>query len=305
MEDEVDTNPEFDALISAAIATAEKDLADDPEPSESTEDTEDTADQETDTDVSSEQEAETGKPDETLARVVAREEAIAKREAEYDAKLAELRKVADSYKNAVSVDDLRKMGENPIELLDKIGLDKDFIMDVLVSEKLGDKAPAALKEKVRDYKLKREIESIKAERDAERRMAEARSYYDKISAETKSYVTTGVDSKSAPTVSLVVKTDPDFVHGLVLRELENDARMRAARGETDGDLMPYADAIANIEKMLAVVAKSVRAGETTKMKPAGTKKIPPVTKPRDRSVDEITDLEQKGIDAALKLLGGH
>jgi hypothetical protein len=242
--------------------------------------------------------------DEAIARVTAREAALAAKEKELETKLSEYKKTT-SNPDVVNLADIRKLAETNVSgVLDKFGLDKDHIMDVLIAEKLGDKAPPQLKEKLKDYSLRKEIEAIRSERDNERRLNEARSYYQKVSDEARSYVTTGLDEKVAPTVLKAVKADPDLVHGLVLSEINRDAQEKMARGETDGQLLTHAEAVSNLEKLFSKIAAAVKNEEVAKTTSTKvtTKTTPPITRPKEsnKPVDEIAELEKKGLDSALR-----
>ena len=240
-----------------------------------------------------------------LDRTVAREAAVAAKEKELEAKLAEFKRAQSPNPDLLSVSELKKLAETDVPgVFAKFGLDKDHIMDVLIAEKLGDKAPPALKEKLRDYNLKREIESIRSERDNERRVSSAREYYQRVSGEAREYVTAGLDEKVAPTVSMVSKAKPDLVHSLVLSELDRDAREKVAKGETDGALLTYAEAVAKIESLFSVVAAAVKDAntvKTTSTKTVAGKTPPPITRQKDnKPVDEVAELEAKGRDTFMR-----
>lgn len=297
-ETELDGSDLYNSLIEQAIAHAQPTLTPPPEVEE------ESVESKTDSDTKTEPEPDKAdKTDEGLRRLTEREAAVAGKEKDLDAKLAELKR---SYNANTSVDEIKKMAQTNVPgMLEKLGLNHEHVMDVLIAQKMGDKTPQALKEKLRDYDLKREIESIRQERDQERQYSQQRDYYQKVSSDAREYVTKGLDEKMAPTVSKVVKTDPDFVHQLVLRELENDAREKVARGEADKDLLTYSEAAANIEKMFSVVAKAVKqeqANQTTSKKVAVTTPTPPVTRSKDeKPKDMVKDLEEQGLKSALSL----
>jgi hypothetical protein len=279
----------FDQLVDQAIAEAQPLLngPEDEEPEVAEE-----------TPVVKAEESKSSPVDEGLKRLTEKETQLVAREKELEAKLAELR----GKPAGLDADKLKKLAETNVSgMLAELGLDQEHIMDVLIAEKLGDKAPPALKEKLRDYGLKKEIESIRAERDNERRLAEARSYYDKVSTEAREFVK-GIDEKVAPEVSLVVKEDSDFVHQLVLQELDKDAREKVRRGETNGKLLTYAEAVGNIEKLFAKIATAVRKGSESKTNSNRTTAVvKPVTKPKNdgKPRDEIKELEDEGLRRAL------
>lgn len=241
-----------------------------------------------------------------LKRLTDREAALVAKEKDYEARLNDLKRQSQPDPDKLSLTDLRKLAETNVPgVFSKLGLDQDYVMDVLIAEKLGDKAPPVLKEKLRDYKLKKEIEAIRSERDSERAASNAREFYQKISGDAREYVSKSLDVKVAPTVSEVAKADTDFVHSLVLREIDSDARAKVARGETDGQLLTYAEAVANIETLFSKVAAVVKKGaaDTVSKKAVGTATSNPnipVTRPKnDKPRDEIAELEALGLKAGM------
>lgn len=287
----------YDSLIADAIAAVEPGLRDEPDVDEE-EVVVDTAPVDEVVKVAEEDGAADG-----LKRLTEREAALAAKEKDYDARLNDLKRLTAPDPDKLSLTDLKKLADTDVPgVFKKLGLDQDYIMDVLIAEKLGDKAPPVLKEKLRDYKLKKEIEAIRNERDSERNASNAREYYQKVSNDAREYVSKSLDVKVAPTVSEVAKTDTDFVHNLVLREIDSDARAKVARGETSGDLLTYAEAVANIETLFSKVAAAVKKGvaETTSKKVTTGTPVPPVTRPKaDKPKDEVAELEALGLKIGM------
>lgn len=287
----------FDSLVDQAIAKVAPTLEETPEwRTEEVQETEDEAVEE----VQEEEQPEKPADDSALARILAREEQVAAKERELEAKARELK--ANQGK-AFDLDGFKRKAETNLSgALQELGLDQEYVMDVLIAEKLGDKAPQALKEKLRDHGLKKEIAKLREEKDQERRVAEAQAYYRRVTDEAREYVTKGLDSKAAPVVSQVSKEDPDFVHQLVIAELDRDAREKVARGEHDGQLLTYAEAAANIEKMFSKVAAVVKKAVTaeTTSKKAVKKVVPPVTRPTEKPTDEYERLLDEGWKKAMQ-----
>lgn len=292
---------DFDALVNHAIGIVTPRMAVDPAEDEDDEATPVEA-------VVAEEpvEVEASPEDDGLKRLTEREAALVAKEKDYETRLSDLKRQSAPDPDKLSLTDLRKLAETNVPgVFSKLGLDQDYVMDVLIAEKLGDKAPPVLKDKLRDYKLKKEIESIRTERDSERAASNAREYYQKVSTDAREYVSKSLDVKVAPTVSEVAKADTDFVHNLVLREIDSDARAKVARGETGGSLLTYAEAVANIEALFSKVAAVVKKGaaDTTSKKAAGTtisNPNIPVTRPKpDKPRDEIADLEAHGLKVAM------
>lgn len=225
-----------------------------------------------------------------LERLVAREVELRERETrlsgaekEMEALRTRLREVEQ---RALTPELLDKIRFSPAEGLRTLGLDPDEVVRMALVEKLGDKVndpeTRALLER---SKIRREMETLKAQvQDAERQRA-AQAYYTQISNGAADYVrnTEGV-GKHAPTVASVAKGNPERVFQEIMEEITRDAQFRSARGE-DGDVLSYEEAARRVETRWSGL-KALFSGPTNPELSPATHASTPTPKTPENTVKE-------------------
>lgn len=203
--------------------------------------------------------------DRGLERLIAREMELRERETAFSREKAEMEavraRVRELESKQVPEDILTQIKLSPNEGLRRLGLDPDEIVRNALAEKLGDKAPPEVRELLEKTKLRREMESLRAQvMEAERRQA-AQAYYNQVANGAREYLVKGEEiSKHAPTVAQVVKHNPDRVHQEIMEEITRDAQVRASR-EPNGNVMSYEDAAKRVEARWSAM-KSLFAPES-------------------------------------------
>lgn len=236
------------------------------------------------------------KTKEALDRLFAREEEVRKKELDFDARVSAAIKA--------KLPDFR--GKGPEEVLKLAGLDPDLALKQLMYEKASDTNPvkAKLKEELRDYHTKRELEKMRAELESRDIEAQRKQYFQTVSDGARKHVES-VDEKVAPVFSAVAKTKPDYAHQRIMQVIVQDAQTRLARGE-DGDPMTYAEAVKAVESELSILAealKSKNGAANTLSKAAGTPVVT-VKKPIVKQARPPTQEEE--VQAAIqKALGTY
>jgi hypothetical protein len=240
------------------------------------------------------EEVEHDTQDEGLKRLMAREEAVRKMEADFEAKVAA----------AVKAKTPNFKGKDPEDVLKEVGFDPELVLKEMMYKRASDNNPvkAKLKEELRDWHTKKELDSMRLELEKRDAIAEQARYFQTVSSEARKHVES-VDEKVAPVFSKLAKAKTDYAHQRVMQEIVKDAQERLARGE-DGEPLSYSDAVSRVEKDLAVLAEVLasKADTTQGKKSAVVNPAMKTTKPLVKPVKEPTsdELIQMGIDKALK-----
>lgn len=232
------------------------------------------------------------KEDPGLQRLMAREEEVRKKEVDFD------KRVADAVK--AKLPDVR--GKSPAEVLKSLGIDPDLALKQMMYEKASPDNPvrAKLGEELRDWNVKRELETMKAQLEARDMEAQRSQYFQTVADGARKHVES-VDEKVAPVFAEVAKAKPDYVHKKIMQVIISDAKDRLARGE-DGDPLSYADAVKAVEEDFKVIAEALSKKETGKTQsksvasPALTMKKPIVKPKANLSHD---DMIQAAISQAM------
>jgi hypothetical protein len=229
-----------------------------------------------------------------LKRLMAREEEVRAKEADFD------RRVAEAV--ARKVPDLR--GKSAEEVLTSLGVDVELAFKEMLYNRASDGNPvkAKLKEELRDYQTKKELDTMRRELET-RDMAEAqRKYFDTVSTGAREYVQK-LDEKVAPTLATVVKGGKsDWAHSKILGEIVRDAQDRLARGE-GGDVLSYAEAAARVESDIKALAEVFTARKDADQgRKAANLNSPSIAKPKTTAVPVKThdDLVEDAIQSAMK-----
>lgn len=210
---------------------------------------------------------------------------------------------------------LEALDIDPKGTFEKLGVNSDRLMKVLLYNKLPDTNPAKakLREELRDYDNRRETAQLREEIQSRDRIAAQKAEYEKNVTELNKYTETlkedGEHVKELPTVSELAKSNLPYLQKRVLREVMEDARERYLRGET-GDPLSNTEAVKRVESDLAELAKvfkvkppvpntngSVEKKDTntdvplTRVKPATTTKV--------KKEVTIEDLEERALANAV------
>jgi len=245
--------------------------------------------------VPDEETKEAPETDEGMKRLMAREEAVRTKEVEFDKKLAEAVRA--------KLPDFR--GKSHEDVLKHFGFDPELALKEMMYQRASEGNPvkAKLKEELRDYHTKKEVESLRA--DLERRdMESARvQYFQTVDRGAREYVLK-VDEKVTPVFAQVAKAKSDYAHARVMQEIVKDAQERLAKGE-EGEPLSYADAATRVEKDFAVIADILK-GTTkaaTQVSAATTSPAKKLNKPIARPQKELTQdqINEMAIQKAIKV----
>jgi hypothetical protein len=236
------------------------------------------------------------KDDPGLARLMAREKEVADRERSFE------EKVAAAVKSKLP--DFR--GKGPEEVLRLAGLDPDLALKQMMFEKASDSNPvkAKLREELRDYHTKKELDSMRAELESRDAQARQQQYFQTVNDGARSYVEK-VDEKVAPVFSQLAKAELNYAHQRVMQEIIRDAQSRAARGE-DGEPMSYEAAVKAVESDLSILAKVLASKQTDVTPGKKSAVVSPAmktSKPLVKQYKEPTsdDLIAKAIEDSVKM----
>lgn len=256
---------DIDLAVKDFIAEASKEFAyNEPEPEIPTEPTAEVTTEQPNTAP-----VETPNPDPAergLERLVAREVELRERETrlagtekEVEALRAHIR---DLESRQISEDILNQIKLSPSSGLRALGLDPDEVVRSALVEKLGDKAnDPEIKEMMERNRLRREMEALKGQIQAQERQRAAQEYFSKVASGANEYARNhdGL-GKHAPTVAAVAKTNPDHVYAEIMEEITRDAAVRAAR-EPNGDVISYEEAANRVEKRWSAMKKLLVPGQ--------------------------------------------
>ncbi len=245
---------EIDTAMESFISEAQKEFAPEPEETAPVVAQESAPQPDTALPNTAESEKPTTDPAERgLERLVAREMELRERENRLSQSSAEMEalraRVREMESRQISEDLLNKIRLSPNEGLRHLGLDPDEVVRQALVEKLGDKADTPeIREMLERNRLRREMESLKAQIQAQERERAAYEYYSKIASGANQFVrdTSGLE-KHAPTVSQVAKSNPERVYSEIMEEIQRDAQVRMAR-EPNGDVISYEEAAKRVEK---------------------------------------------------------
>lgn len=231
-----------------------------------------------------------------LERLVAREVELRERETrvsgtekEVEALRTRLRELEP---RAFSEELLNKIKLSPQDGLRAIGLDPDEIIRTALAEKIGDRADPQTRELLERTRLRKEMESLKAQvQEAERRTA-AQAYFNQVANGARGFLSQESEvSKHAPIVAQVARVNPDRVYQEIMEEITRDAAVRS-RQEPNGDVIPYSEAAKRVEArwgaMKALLAEplakveSPNASMPTPETKQNVTKSPSTIKPPDR-----------------------
>lgn len=203
-----------------------------------------------------------------------REKALSQSQAEMEALRARIRELEP---RTVTEDLLNQIRVSPVQGLRSLGLDPDEVVRAALVEKLGDKADTPeIREMLEKSRLRREMESLKAQVQAAERERMAQEYYSHIASGANQYVRdlSGME-KAAPTVASVAKSNPERVYSEIMEEITRDANARSAR-EPNGDPISYEEAAKRVEKRWSDI-KSLIIPQTPASTPTPNTKV--VAKP--------------------------
>ncbi len=167
----------------------------------------------------------------------------------------------------------------PEKVLAGLGLDTDTIMKTLLYNKLDDSNPAKgkLREQLKELETNRKFAALEDKLTAKENAIRWQEDYSNTLQGAEKYVEVlraveGEHVKTYPTVSEVAAVDSKYLHARIMREIEIDAAVRHARGET-GEHIGHEEAVKRLEADLSVLSKLLRK---TDSKDAATKKSTPV-----------------------------
>lgn len=196
------------------------------------------------------------KPAPDIAREVAlatREQALVageKNRAELEARVKELEA------RQVPADLVGALHNAPGATLRAMGLDPDNFVKLYLAEKMGDKAPPALRDSIRTTAQDQKIARLEQELTNYQRTQQAQAYIARVEAGAREHVTKLGDSKDAPTVAKVAKANPDRVTREIMDEIRADAREKMGR-DPNGQPLSYEEAARRVEARWADVALAV------------------------------------------------
>lgn len=238
-----------------------------------------------------------------------RETAAEAKERTLSAKIEELKALQkDSAKFKDAADFAERMDYDPHGVLKAMGKNPADIIKLLLAQDLGDEAPDSLKQLTRDSSVKREIATLRAERDHEKKVHAAREYFNSVSNGAREWLTKTGESNTG--LATAYKANPDALHAEVMEEIVRDSQVRSA-SDPDGEPMSYQDAYARVEargKRLAAMfsVQNESAGTKPETKPTA----PPVAKPAKQPLGTARptapwlakkdDLESQGIAEAVR-----
>lgn len=241
----------------------------------------------------------------------AREQTIAGLERDFQAMKLEL----DSYRRRDLPEDYRVgLQTQASRTLEAMGIDPAALVKQVLAERMGDKAPAELREEVargsKDWETSRKIRALEEKLEYQDKANQARTYFEGVQAGARKYVTDVGINEHAPTVAKVAKRNSERVFAELMEEIQADAREKAVR-DPKASLITYEEAARRVEKRWSELNTYLlpENASATSTKMSETPKIPPNTqatgsiKPPDRPLapwlNKSTDLESEGIKAAL------
>lgn len=207
-----------------------------------------------------------------LAKFVEREvalrherDALDRLRTEVETRMQALEKATATYRDFPDADALRA---DPFGFMAKMGLDPDLEVQKRLAAKLGDKAPAELRQAIRDAERDRELRALKD--DLKRRDQEAanRTFFQQVHDGALTYVSGEI--KNAPTLAKMAKEDAKAAHAEIMDEIIRDANARR-ESDPEGSVISYEEATRRAEARIARYGKYFAAPSS-----AGT---PPVTTP--------------------------
>ncbi len=243
-----------------------------------------------------------------------REEAFSRKEAEYKALEARLQ-AAEA--RQVPQDVVGGLRNRPTETLKAMGLDPDDLVRRAIAEKMGDKAPEQLRQKLEQSSTQAQIQALEQKIISQERERAQQEFFNKVNSSAREYVGSGLGTY-APTVAEVAKKAPDRVHQEIMQEIIQDAQIRGPR-EPNGELLSFEDAAKRVEARWDAFKKLLSPSDTTALASTAdssktsalgntTAKVitktqtSPATKPPDRPLAPWqirSDIEEEGIRAAL------
>ena len=209
---------------------------------------------------------------ESLARISAREEAVRLAESEFEKKVTEAatRKFSEL------------KGKDHKDLLKNAGLDEELTFKLMLLERISDDKPqlkAKLEAELRDYKHDKQIKDLESKLAAKEDAEASAKYIAGYNAQAREYVEK-VDEKVTPVVSKLVKAGKvDYVFQKAIAEVAKDAQLAYARGE-NRDVLTPAQAVALVEKDLAVLAEVFASDASKKPVVEAKKPVGSITNPR-------------------------
>jgi hypothetical protein len=242
-----------------------------------------------------------------LDRLVAREVEIQAKESRANAMIAQAQAMmekAKAFEGLKPVAELKEMiTHSPSEVLKALGADPQEAIKLILAEQMGDKAPAELKEAIKDAAYRRKMAELERRLEEKTRSEQAVNYFNVVSQGAREYVKQVGDS--TPTVKLVAAANPDRVHSEIMEELQKDAQARVTQ-DPNADLITYEEAAKRVEARWAsireVIQTNAQAATTNK---TGAKTTPPTAKPPSKPLAPWKnptgkELENKGIEDAMK-----
>lgn len=232
------------------------------------------------------------KEDPAVARLSEREEALRKKEADLESVISR-----ELEKRIPKFDDEDK-------LLEHYKVDKDLLFKrMLFSHAKDGPLKEQLKEELRDYHTKKELDSLRNEIKNKEVLAQQAAFRDKVISDARK----SVESVSDKSIlhQLVKSGKTDYVHSKVMAEITRDAEQRLARGE-DGDILPVSEAMKRVEEDLKVLAevfgKQAKAPEKVKPSVSTPVSAKPISQSK-MSREQMIELAIK--QAELELRGNR
>jgi hypothetical protein len=189
-----------------------------------------------------------------------RESAIEKREAEVNRKLLEMESRLGAPRDPA---DIRKAIElDPIKFFTEAGIEPEQVSRLILSHKLGDKAPAEIREATKGYQVRKELEELRGmihQRDLQLEVERVRNG-------AQGFLDTGEQVSKYPALGAVAKVDRKMAADAILEEIGRDAQERKV--PLGGQYLTHEEAAKRVESRWAVFQKAfVPASASTNTPP--------------------------------------
>lgn len=176
----------------------------------------------------------------------------------------------------MSLEDIRRAIErDPLKFFEeKVGIAPEQVSRKIIARKLGDKAPAELREEANRY----EVEERFADLERQIRERDYALERERVRNGTRDFLgKQDTGSSKYPTLSAVATVDKDRVTEAIFAEIARDA---GERGKTDPNaaLLSYEEAAQRVEDQWAVYRKALAPSTNAPATPANVPPVAPAVK---------------------------
>lgn len=211
-----------------------------------------------------------------LLRLLERETEISNREKALEARAKELE--ASNAAGITREDVLAALDSDPLKFFEAVGIAPEEVSRRIIAAKLGDKAPAELREASRDYKFRRELDALKQtikDRD------EALSAKEKAAAResaAREYVNTGVSEY--PALAAAAAKNRDRVTSAIVREMAAGGTAKEAAARVEAEWAFFREVYAPAQAAPPPPASTTPPPAATAPQGSQTQNTPPRPPPR-------------------------